>query len=220
MSNDINATQHAAKQTANHFDLHTTGIGYLNRAREVKPQTGKKFKPFWSVGISALHGNADEVEYSRIDTTIVGVDARELVKQYKEVINQQDSRVLCGFKVGDIYADPYKSDQGEIRAVIKGRLLYISWIKVNGEIVYKAEKPQTTSPEKPPEVDPQQQESSVLNEVTTQNTSSVECPFDEQLGNQVTVLKNDPDFDKKTEWLTIRGYEYDASNDVWNLPQQ
>jgi len=94
--------------TATHFDLHTTGVGYLNRAREVKPQTGKKFKPFWSVGISALRGNVDEVEYSRIDTIIVGSDACELIKQYNEDINQQNSRVLCGFKVGDIYADPIK----------------------------------------------------------------------------------------------------------------
>ena len=65
--------------TATHFDLHTTGVGYLNRAREVKPQTGKKFKPFWSVGISALRGNIDEVEYSRIDTNIVGSDAKRIL---------------------------------------------------------------------------------------------------------------------------------------------
>jgi len=118
MSNENNA--------ATHFDLHTTGVGYLNRAREVKPQSGKKFKPFWSVGISALHGSVDDVEYSRIDTIIVGTDACELIKQYKEDINQQDSRVICGFKVGDIYAEPYKNNDGEDRAVIKGRLLYIS----------------------------------------------------------------------------------------------
>jgi hypothetical protein len=169
MSNENNA--------ATHFDLHTTGVGYLNRAREVKPQSGKKFKPFWSVGISALHENIDDVEYSRIDTIIVGTDACELIKQYKEDINQQDSRVICGFKVGDIYTDPYNNNDGEDRAVIKGRLLYISWIKVNGEMVYNAEKPQT----KLPDTNPQQQESTANNDGTTQNcTSSVECPFIEK----------------------------------------
>ena len=209
MSNENNA--------ATHFDLHTTGVGYLNRAREVKPQSGKKFKPFWSVGISALHGSVDDVEYSRIDTIIVGTDACELIKQYKEDINQQDSRVICGFKVGDIYADPYKNNDGEDRAVIKGRLLYISWIKVNGEMVYKAEKPQTKSPD----TNPQQQESTAKDDATTQNsTSSVECPFIEQLGNQVTVLNNDPDFEQKVDWLSKHGYEYDSSHDSWNLLQQ
>ena len=206
---NVNST---TQQTATHFDLHTTGVGYLNRAREVKPQTGKKFKPFWSVGISALRGNVDEVEYSRIDTTIVGSDACELVKQYKEDINQQNSRVLCGFKVGDIYADPYKTTQGEDRAVIKGRLLAINWIKIDGKMVYKAKKPQ-------PEA--QQQETSVTKEASTmQDNVAVECPFSEQLGKQVTILKDDPDFDNKVSWLTNHGYEYDSSNDAWNLPQQ
>jgi len=201
-----------AIQKATHFDLHTTGVGYLNRAREVKPQTGKKFKPFWSVGISALRGNIDEVEYSRIDTIIVGSEACELIKQYKEDINQQNSRVLCGFKVGDIYADPYQTTQGEHRAVIKGRLLAINWIKIDGEMVYKAEKPQ-------PEA--QKQETSVTKESSTmQENAAIECPFNEQLGKQVTVLKDDPDFDKKVGWLTNQGYEYDSSSDVWSLPQQ
>ncbi len=205
MSNENNAVTH--------FDLHTTGIGYLNRAREVKPQSGKKFKPFWSVGISALRGNVNDVEYSRIDTIIVGSDACELIKQYKQDINQQDSRVICGFKVGDIYAEPYKNNDGENRAVIKGRLLYIAWIKVNGDMVYKAEKPKTESPE----ANPQQQESTATNEDTIQNKTSVECPFNEQLGNQVTVLKTDPDFKRKVDWLSTQGYEYDSNNDIWNL---
>ena len=197
--------------TATHFDLHTAGVGFLNRAREVKPQTGKKFKPFWSVGISALRGNIDEVEYSRIDTIIVGSKACELIKQYKDEINQQNSRVLCGFKVGDIYADPYKTTQGEDRAVIKGRLLAINWIKIDGEMVYKAEKPQP---------EPQQETSATKVTPSLPNNATVECPFSEQLGKQVTVLKSDPDFNRKVGWLTNQGYKYDSSSDSWNLPQQ
>jgi len=198
--------------TATHFDLHTTGVGYLNRAREVKPQTGKKFKPFWSVGISALRGNIDEVEYSRIDTIIVGSEACELIKQYKEDINQQNSRVLCGFKIGDIYADPFKTTQGENRAVIKGRLLAINWIKIDGKMVYKAEKPQAEA---------QKLETSATEETSIlPNKTVIECPFSEQLGKQVTVLKDELDFDRKVAWLTSQGYKYDSSNNCWNLPQQ
>jgi len=193
--------------TATHFDLHTTGVGYLNRAREVKPQTGKKFKPFWSVGISALRGNIDEVEYSRIDTIIVGSEACELIKQYKEDINKQNSR-----EIGDIYADPFKTTQGENRAVIKGRLLAINWIKIDGKMVYKAEKPQAEA---------QKQEISATEETPIlPNKTVIECPFSEQLGKQITVLKNEPDYDRKVAWLTSQGYEYDSSSDSWNLPQQ
>ncbi len=96
---------------------------------------------------------------------------------------------------------------------LKGRLLYIAWIKVNGDMVYKAEKPQTESPE----ANPQQQKPTDKNEDTTQNKTSVECPFNEQLGNQVTVLKTDPDFKRKVDWLSKQGYEYDLNNDIWSL---
>ena len=36
------------------FDLHITGLGYLNRIREVKP---KKGEAFWACDIAALNGN-------------------------------------------------------------------------------------------------------------------------------------------------------------------
>lgn len=41
---------------AKFFDLHTTGIGYLNRLREVTPRKGK---PFMAVTVAALKGSAD-----------------------------------------------------------------------------------------------------------------------------------------------------------------
>ncbi|WP_350617546.1 DUF3577 domain-containing protein, partial [Pseudomonas sp. HY7a-MNA-CIBAN-0227] len=41
---------------AKFFDLHTTGIGYLNRIREVKPRG--KGKPFMAVTVAALRGSS------------------------------------------------------------------------------------------------------------------------------------------------------------------
>jgi len=121
---------------------------------------------------NTLRGNIDEVEYSRIDTIIVGSEACELIKQYKEDINKQNSRVLCGFKIGDIYADPFKTTQGENRAVIKGRLLAINWIKIDGKMVYKAEKPQAEA---------QKQEISATEKTPIlPNKTVIECPFSEQ----------------------------------------
>lgn len=38
------------------FDLHITGLGYLNRIREVKP---KKGSPFLACDIAALNGPSD-----------------------------------------------------------------------------------------------------------------------------------------------------------------
>ncbi|WP_161798131.1 DUF3577 domain-containing protein [Pseudomonas amygdali] len=43
MSNSTNESKY--------FDLHTTGIGYLNRIREVKPRKGN---PFMAVTVAAI----------------------------------------------------------------------------------------------------------------------------------------------------------------------
>ena len=118
-----------------YFDLHTTGIGYLNRVREVKPERGR---PFLAVDISALHGSADNVEYTRFDCRVSGQTAQEIVRQLKPAI--EDGRtVLVGFKIGDLYAETFTYERGErdgqTGISLKARLLRIGWAKVDGEPV-------------------------------------------------------------------------------------
>jgi hypothetical protein len=49
---------------------------------------------------------------------------------------------LLSFRIGDLWIDPFlyeKGDkQGQPGASLKGRLLFIDWIKVNGKLEYKA----------------------------------------------------------------------------------
>ena len=52
-----------------YFDLYTTGIGYLNRVREVTPKEGS---PFWSVTIAALRGSVDDVQYTYFECRVSG----------------------------------------------------------------------------------------------------------------------------------------------------
>jgi len=118
-----------------YFDLHTTGIGYLNRVREVKPERGR---PFLAVDISALHGSADNVEYTRFDCRVSGQTAQEIVRQLKPAI--KDGRtVLVGFKIGDLYAETFTYERGDRAGQtgisLKARLLRIGWAKVDGEPV-------------------------------------------------------------------------------------
>jgi hypothetical protein len=128
---------------AKFFDLHTTGIGYLNRIREVSPRKGK---PFTCVTVAALHGATDKAEYSYIDCNVVGAEAESLVKRCQQAVEAQ-KKVLVSFRIGDIWADAFTYERGEKKgqagASLKGRLLFISWIKVDGKLVYEA-KPKTT----------------------------------------------------------------------------
>lgn len=124
---------------AKFFDLHTTGIGYLNRIREVKPRG--KGSPFMAVAIAALHGSADAVEYSYIDCNVVGAEAEKLIRRCQEAVSAE-KKVLVSFRIGDIWADAFTYEKGDKKgqpgASLKGRLLFISWIKVDGETVYEA----------------------------------------------------------------------------------
>lgn len=131
-------TTHTNENT--YFDLHTSGIGYLNRARVVKPTAGKKFKPFTAVSISALFGSSEDIQYSRYDVTCVTQDTAELIQQYQDEINNDTSKVICQFVISDSYAEPFKTNDNEMRAVNKGRLLSLRFIKIDGVIVYQEEK--------------------------------------------------------------------------------
>lgn len=126
-----------------YLDLHTTGVGYLNRARVVKPTGGQKFKPFTSVSVAAMYGSSDDVQYSYYDVTCVGKETAELIQKYMTQINDQNTKVTCHFAIGDAYAASYTKTDGTHGASSKGRLLSLYQIKIDGEVVYKKEKQET-----------------------------------------------------------------------------
>lgn len=144
------------------FDLHITGLGYLNRIREVKP---KKGDAFLACDIAALNGPCDKVAYVRFDTRVSGSQAQHLVRRCINAV-EAEKKVLVGFRLGDLWSDIFTfakgKHAGEQAVSLKARLLFISWIKVDGELVFKAE-PKTTdagesaTPTTPPEAEAQPQ---------------------------------------------------------------
>lgn len=129
------------------FDLHTTGIGYLNRIREVKPRKGS---PFMATTIAALRGSSDDVEYTYIDCNVVGAEAEKLVRRCEQAVDA-GKKVLVSFRIGDIWADAFTYEKGEKKgqpgASLKGRLLFIGFIKVDGETVYEAKPKDAGEPQ-------------------------------------------------------------------------
>lgn len=123
---------------AKYFDLHTTGVGYLNRIREVPVRKGPAFL---ACTVAALHGDADDVEYSYIDCKVAGAEAQNLVRRCMEA-ESLGKKIIINFRIGDIRAEVFTYSSGEKKgqsaAQLKGRLLYISRISVDGEEVYKA----------------------------------------------------------------------------------
>ena len=127
-----------SQEATTYFNLHTVGIGYLNRVREVQVRRGQ---PFMACDIAALHGATDAVEYTRFDCKVAGGEADRLIRLYMDAV-KAEKKVLLSFRIGDLWIDPFlyeKGDkQGQPGASLKGRLLFIDWIKVNGSLEYKA----------------------------------------------------------------------------------
>ncbi|TCL02198.1 STY4534 family ICE replication protein [Sodalis ligni] len=125
------------------FDLHISGLGYLNRIREVKP---KKGDAFLACDIAALNGPSDDASYVRFDTRVSGSEAQHLVRRCIDAV-EAEKKVMIGFRLGDLWTDTFTYSKGkragEQGVSLKARLLFISWIKVDGKQVYKAEAKST-----------------------------------------------------------------------------
>ena len=63
---------------------------------------------------------------------------------------------MIGFRLGDLWTDTFTYSKGkragEQGVSLKARLLFVSWIKVDGRLVYKAEPKSTETDERGPEV--------------------------------------------------------------------
>ncbi|UQI28525.1 STY4534 family ICE replication protein [Pseudomonas bijieensis] len=138
MSNVLSETKY--------FDLHVTGLGYLNRIREVKLKKGESFL---ACDIAALNGPTDCAEYRRFDVRVTGEDAQHIVRRLAKVV-ELERKVLVGFRLGDPWVDTFTYskgiNQGQTGVSFKARLLLLNWVKVDGVLVYKREPSNQDSP--------------------------------------------------------------------------
>ena len=127
-------------ESPKYFDLHTSGIGYLNRIREVTP---KEATPFLSVTIAALRGSVDNAQYTHFECRVSGIQAQKVIRQVQPALEGK-LKVLIGFTLSDLYADTFifKSGDktGETGVSLKARLLRVSWAKVDGQPFYKEQE--------------------------------------------------------------------------------
>ena len=124
-----------SNENVKYFDLHTTGIGYLNRIREVTPEEGT---PFLAVTIAAIHGSASDVQHTYFECGVYGEQAQNTVRELKSAV-AGESKVLIGFTLSDLRADAFTFKQGdkagETGINLKARLIRIAWAKIDGQKV-------------------------------------------------------------------------------------
>ncbi len=120
-------------QTSSFFNLHVDGIGYLNRVRTVKPKNGQEFL---ACTVAALRGSDRDVSYTKFDCRVSGADAQAIVRRLESDVAAERT-VIIGFRIADIYPELFTFEKGDRKGQpgvsIKGRLLRIKFVKVNGE---------------------------------------------------------------------------------------
>ncbi|AIZ79094.1 MULTISPECIES: STY4534 family ICE replication protein [Pasteurellaceae] len=138
-------TQTSTQQANNYFDLHTHGLGYLSRIRDVDPKKGNSFI---ACQIAALAGSSDKPEYRYFDVNVVGHEAERLIKKCENAVNAK-KKVLISFVIADLWTDifTYSTDskfhkKGDTGVSLKGRLIRIKMIKIDGELKYQEQPKQ------------------------------------------------------------------------------
>lgn len=139
-------SQGTSANAGDFFNLHTVGIGYLNRVRRVPVKgRGRKADEFLACSIAAMRGLADDLSYTYFDCRVSGAEAQEIVEKLMADV-EQNRKVVIGFCIGDAYPHLYERDkkdqdgrktgEKEWAALIKGRLLRIDFVTIDGERVY------------------------------------------------------------------------------------
>ena len=127
-------------ENSKYFDLHTTGIGYLNRAREVTPEQGT---PFLAVTIAAIHGSVADVQHTYFECGVYGEQAQHTVRELMPAV-EDESKVLIGFTLSNLKADSFTFKQGDKAGQtgvnLKARLIKIAWAKIDGQKVSIAQQ--------------------------------------------------------------------------------
>ena len=116
-----------------YFDLHTTGVGYLNRVRDVEPENGS---PFLAVTIAAIHGKSTEVNHTYFECAVYGEQAQNIVRELKPAVDA-DQKVFVGFTLSNLKAYSFTFQQGDKAGQtgvnLKARLIRVAWAKVDGQ---------------------------------------------------------------------------------------
>ena len=131
-------TQANVQTETKFFNFTCDGVGYLNNPRHHSKGNGL------SVTVKALRGNAEEKESSRLDLDVVGSEAKKLIthlmKKFPQLMEfkaKDKPTVFIGFHASDIRSEKFEVKETEY-LTIKGRLLKIKFININGERVYLA----------------------------------------------------------------------------------
>ncbi len=209
--------------TVKYNDQHTTGMGYLNRARTVNPSQGQ---PYESVSLSGLGGRVDNPSYTYYDCTSVIGKALAKYLLLKDAIKDDTKKVMVCFKVSDGRPDSYvikdkTTGQDVRRHVIKCKLLNITWASIDGqEVQFELDNEMDgDGVESQPEDDQQVNQSMNAEHASEDDQQPAGSLFgDDELDEFMKLDRDDPFFMAKKDELKSLGYFWDTNEKAWFKP--
>ena len=136
-------TSTTTPQKSQYFDLITTGIGFINRARTLNV----KGKPL-ALTFNASWGDANDKNRVTYELYVRGSEAIEIITSMLQTYNEKDDVVQARLEIGDAHpvlvtdkdGNPIKRKDGSYLIVMRGNLLKVHYLKKNNEILVQTTK--------------------------------------------------------------------------------
>ena len=191
-----------------YFNVITTGYAYLNRARIIEPEGADAYL---AVTAAMLEGNKDKPRYQYIDLIVRGDDNVELIKKYFNEIESKDVKTLAAINIGSLKVKSFTFERGEKKgkpgATLKGVLIKITHMKVDGNVVFSSKDDA-----------PKSDEAVSAASVPSGAEENESDPKSQPSVDIVSLSKEDPNFETKKAALKANGYRWHRASETWQKP--
>ncbi len=211
-------TQNANNQNGNSdraYNVIVNGFGFLNRVREIKPQSGESYL---ACNVTLLHGVGDNVKHVRLDCIVRGKKALAIVRKHftspEGVVESPDKiPVVASMKFGGLTAElfDYKDQEraGQKGIALRTTLLDITWLKIGDTVI---------------DLQSDQQEGNGNAHQAEPATGNGEPAFVQEMRNEygqngsVKLSKDHPQFEERKAFLKNAGFRFNRQMTAWVMP--
>jgi hypothetical protein len=186
-----------------YYDITISACGFVNRVREVKVEQGENYLVCTFAALRGEQGQRQALTY--FDAKAATDEVSQVLQRFQHVSNDRSRTVFASVTLSDLTVAPFVfrkgPRQGETGFALKSRLIAISTLALEGQVVYR--RPNRVPPSQDP-ASPDFQESE-LGRLIHDPVAVAE------------LSPEDPEFAVKRQQLEAAGYRRDAASGKWVL---
>lgn len=234
-------TNTTAKKT--YFNLHTDGLAFLNNVDFVNPKAPGA-KQFLSLSVTLLEGDSEKPQKTYVSLVVPDAldEVSALLVKHRDAIANRNITVFANLKLAKLRYKPFVYGEtsqraGELGVNVSGNLIGMNFLRVGDNVVYEradvnqnassattvstASEPRHST-QQPPVANTQVDKTTSTSNVSSLafcnelKTAGVEL-FDYPL--QITLSKDDAQFDARKEAVKAAGYRWNSDNYTWMKPE-